>query len=761
MKKYFSQGLIATFIIATIFSIGAFVPTAKVQAQTNFNICQMVDLFINIGVISPDKASAARLAAGCSVPPVVSTNQPWVISNVIGAKDQYLPEETISFSTYGMKTDGSVTGLTPAEGFHVQAHIRTDEAYPQGLVGVNSQYNYIAGAWDVIMTAPLAPGKYVMDAQLYCSNHNLSCYTQYGDDHQADWQKHFIVSDGTIPPVSQTHVSLLSDTAIGLEYVGGQEVALSAKVKYSITAGTDIGFYEDGLKQLKFINSSTLKQVYLNNINSTVTVISGATKTYDIYDRPYWKINEGDTAVFTTTVSVNPKQMFQGYYYATLKEIISCPFTDGNQNGSCINITVPDNKSNKQVITGEISPYISSVIPLASTDGARGLVVSGARLAKGTSVNVQCNGSNYPVGLMATMPNNNEKVYVDISTLPAGASCLITITNSFGASNIVGFQVSGDVVKPVLISETIKCVFNGSTQPQYCSTTNKDGKVYSFASIGSAGGSVSGYEDEKLTWKSSCGGYAYTVMDGKTETISFSCGSVLPLTTSTTTPISINGSCGTKVNTCNAGILADTADSPTQYQWNCLGKNGGTSAVCSISIPVASVFPDTSNMKMFSGDYNGDGNIDVAYWNPADGKWYIKSQLEGSPELIILNGFQYGGSTMTVVSGDYDGNGSSDLALWNPSDGMWYIYSVSGKKNIVWAKQYGAPSMTPKSWDYDGDGVYDLALKDKDGKWYIFSLAKNANLVWGTPIASADDVSNYATASVGWETFLKLFQALR
>ena len=35
---------------------------------------------------------------------------------------------------------------------------------------------------------------------------------------------------------------------------------------------------------------------------------------------------------------------------------------------------------------------------------------------------------------------------------------------------------------------------------------------------------VSGPFGAKLTWKSTCGGYAYTVLDGKDEKALFSCG---------------------------------------------------------------------------------------------------------------------------------------------------------------------------------------------------------------------------------------------
>ncbi|HEY4495742.1 MAG TPA: hypothetical protein VJC04_00055, partial [Candidatus Paceibacterota bacterium] len=52
------------------------------------------------------------------------------------------------------------------------------------------------------------------------------------------------------------------------------------------------------------------------------------------------------------------------------------------------------------------------------------------------------------------------------------------------------------------------------------------------------------------------------------------------------TPV-INGQCGTTLNACTAGALSDTADSATQYLWQCVGLNNGSTASCSVQKPSA------------------------------------------------------------------------------------------------------------------------------------------------------------------------------
>jgi len=55
---------------------------------------------------------------------------------------------------------------------------------------------------------------------------------------------------------------------------------------------------------------------------------------------------------------------------------------------------------------------------------------------------------------------------------------------------------------------------------------------------------------------------------------------------SATVPTPVNGSCSTSLNTCSNGTFLDTTDSTTNYLWNCLGSDGGSTANCSLIIPV-------------------------------------------------------------------------------------------------------------------------------------------------------------------------------
>jgi hypothetical protein len=66
------------------------------------------------------------------------------------------------------------------------------------------------------------------------------------------------------------------------------------------------------------------------------------------------------------------------------------------------------------------------------------------------------------------------------------------------------------------------------------------------------------------------------------------------------------------------------------------------------------------------GDYDGDGDTDIAVYRPSNGKWYVKS----------LAVFHWGAAGDIPVPGDYDGGGVTDIAVWRPANRRWYIKDI-------------------------------------------------------------------------------------
>jgi hypothetical protein len=70
------------------------------------------------------------------------------------------------------------------------------------------------------------------------------------------------------------------------------------------------------------------------------------------------------------------------------------------------------------------------------------------------------------------------------------------------------------------IKESVKCVFENSDNAEKCYS---DDQRFSCSGIGTCVMDVSGKQGSQLIWKSSCGGYAYTTIDGQNEYATFKC----------------------------------------------------------------------------------------------------------------------------------------------------------------------------------------------------------------------------------------------
>ncbi len=83
----------------------------------------------------------------------------------------------------------------------------------------------------------------------------------------------------------------------------------------------------------------------------------------------------------------------------------------------------------------------------------------------------------------------------------------------------------GACIQGGVLWEQVKCVFDGSSQVQKCYTAGQNSRAYC-SGTETCIADISGYVSEQITWKSTCGGYAYTIMDGDNEYARFSCSNV-------------------------------------------------------------------------------------------------------------------------------------------------------------------------------------------------------------------------------------------
>jgi hypothetical protein len=147
----------------------------------------------------------------------------------------------------------------------------------------------------------------------------------------------------------------------------------------------------------------------------------------------------------------------------------------------------------------------------------------------------------------------------------------------------------------------------------------------------------------------------------------------------------------------------------------------------------------TSGDLPVGGDYDGDGQIDLAVHRPSTGQWFVRT----STTNYTVGPTPYWGTTGDVLlSGDQDGDAKSDIIVYRPSTGTWHVLKSSEKFLQSQTFLWGTPGDVPAPGDYDGDGRMDLAVyrpaSQGYGNWVIRTSSWDyTNLItvpWGESV---------------------------
>ena len=132
------------------------------------------------------------------------------------------------------------------------------------------------------------------------------------------------------------------------------------------------------------------------------------------------------------------------------------------------------------------------------------------------------------------------------------------------------------------------------------------------------------------------------------------------------------------------------------------------------------------------GDMDGDGNSEIASYNPSSFIVSLTNPASGNQRAI-----HFGVQGDRYVAADFDGDGKGDLTVFRPSTGhWWWIRSLDNVVNVV---HWGISDDIPVPADYDGDGRTDQAVYRRSaGPNGIYYVNRSMNgfqaVTWGIPV---------------------------
>ncbi|MDR3638959.1 MAG: proprotein convertase P-domain-containing protein [Isosphaeraceae bacterium] len=132
----------------------------------------------------------------------------------------------------------------------------------------------------------------------------------------------------------------------------------------------------------------------------------------------------------------------------------------------------------------------------------------------------------------------------------------------------------------------------------------------------------------------------------------------------------------------------------------------------------------------FTGDFNGDGIADLAYYEPSDSTWTIElsqgtTVASGNIKTIHLNA----NANAIPIVGDFDGDGVTDVGVYEPGTGSspstWIIDESTGGLQTF---TFGQAGDQPVPGNYDGTGKDELAVyRPSTGQFLIAGAGGTAN----------------------------------
>ncbi|NEO55948.1 MAG: S8 family serine peptidase [Okeania sp. SIO3B5] len=155
-----------------------------------------------------------------------------------------------------------------------------------------------------------------------------------------------------------------------------------------------------------------------------------------------------------------------------------------------------------------------------------------------------------------------------------------------------------------------------------------------------------------------------------------------------------------------------------------------------------------------AGDFNGDNNTDVLWYQPGPGQdfiWFFNSDNSYQSSPFKVNG------TYTPIVGDFNGDSTSDILWYAPGTNQDYIWFFDKDGNRTSRQFTVNGTYTPVAGDFDASGTTDILwYRPGTGQDYLWSFNSDGSYdnsqftVNGTYTPVAGDFDASGTTDILW-----------
>jgi uncharacterized protein YkwD len=184
------------------------------------------------------------------------------------------------------------------------------------------------------------------------------------------------------------------------------------------------------------------------------------------------------------------------------------------------------------------------------------------------------------------------------------------------------------------------------------------------------------------------------------------------------------------------GVGVEVTEAGRMWVTQVFRRPASGAACTSVTTTTTGTTTEPPPVVNLTGDFNGDGEADLATFDPGTGVWTVRRHTTSGAVTETWGRFSTRTGWQSHVVGDFNADGRDDIASFHPGSGNWIVSTSTGSSfdSSVWTQ-----FRTGKGWqshlvgDFNADGRDDIASFHPGSKNWVVSRSNGKSFnssVW-------------------------------